>query len=208
MAQKLKDDVRLSIIKAAKEEFLEKGYKGASMRSIANKANMTVGNLYRYYKNKEDINLSIVAPTFRLIDNAIKSLNNSNVNMEPRVFNLKPNVEDVKANFDEFADNLVDIYFKNKTEFNILILHSRVSEEMINKFSEIISDMISQSFVLNNLSTEKDILCLAYANSLFSGIQTIFNNTKDDSSYLKVMIKTYLRSFLYMLDNDISKYAQ
>ena len=208
MAQKLKDDVRLAIIKAAKEEFLEKGYKGASMRSIANKANMTVGNLYRYYKNKEDINLSIVAPTFRLIDNAIKSLNNSNVNMEPRVFNLKPNVEDVKANFDEFADNLVDIYFKNKTEFNILILHSRVSEEMINKFSEIISDMISQSFVLNNLSTEKDILCLAYANSLFSGIQTIFNNTKDDSSYLKVMIKTYLRSFLYMLDNDISKYAQ
>lgn len=208
MAQKLKDDVRISIIKAAKEEFLEKGYKGASMRSIANKANMTVGNLYRYYKNKEDINLSIVAPTFRLIDNAIKSLNNSNVNMEPRVFNLKPNVEDVKANFDNFADNLVDIYFKNKTEFNILILHSRVSEEMINKFSEIISDMISQSFVLNNLSTEKDILCLAYANSLFSGIQTIFNNTKDDSSYLKVMIKTYLRSFLYMLDNDISKYAQ
>lgn len=208
MAQKLKDDVRLAIIKAAKEEFLEKGYKGASMRSIANKANMTVGNLYRYYKNKEDINLSIVAPTFRLIDNAIKSLNNSNVNMEPRVFNLKPNVEDVKANFDEFADNLVDIYFKNKTEFNILILHSRVSEEMINKFSEIISDMISQFFVLNNLSTEKDILCLAYANSLFSGIQTIFNNTKDDSSYLKVMIKTYLRSFLYMLDNDISKYAQ
>ena len=81
MAQKLKDDVRLSIIKAAKEEFLEKGYKGASMRSIANKANMTVGNLYRYYKNKEDINLSIVAPTFRLIDSAIKNLSNNNVNI-------------------------------------------------------------------------------------------------------------------------------
>ena len=208
MAQKLKDDVRLSIIKAAKEEFLEKGYKGASMRSIANKANMTVGNLYRYYKNKEDINLSIVAPTFRLIDSAIKNLSNNNVNMEPRVFNLKPNIDDIKANFDKFADNLVDIYFKNKTEFNILMLHSRVSEEMINKFCILISDMISQSFVLNNLSTEKDVLSFAYAQSMFSGLKSIFNNAKDDSSNLKVIIKTYLRSFLYMLDNDISKYAQ
>ena len=28
-------------------------YKDASMRDVASKSNMTVGNIYRYYENKE-----------------------------------------------------------------------------------------------------------------------------------------------------------
>ena len=56
MAQVLKDSLRKAILDAAKEEFLEYGFKDASMRRIAAKANMTVGNLYRYFKNKESIN--------------------------------------------------------------------------------------------------------------------------------------------------------
>ena len=110
MAQVLKDEARLAIIEAAKQEFLEKGYKGASMRSIASKAHMTVGNLYRYYKNKEDINLSIVAPTFKEIDQALKSLTSNDVSMETRMFNLKPDVNQLRNKLDDFADKLVEIY--------------------------------------------------------------------------------------------------
>lgn len=208
MAQTLKEDVRQSIIEAAKQEFLEKGYKGANMRSIAAKANMTVGNLYRYYKNKEDINLSIVAPTFKAIDTAIKALNKDNVSLEPRVFNLKPNINDVKNNYDVFATTLVDIYLSNKTEFNILMLYSRVSEEMVNKFKVMVDDMISEAFVFEDINIEKDVLVSAYAQSLFSGIRTIFKDSKAEPDNLKQLTKTYIRSFIYMLDNDISKYLK
>ncbi|MBQ2500638.1 MAG: helix-turn-helix transcriptional regulator, partial [Clostridia bacterium] len=38
-----------------KKEFLEKGIEGSSMRDIAAGSSMTVGNLYRYFKNKEEI---------------------------------------------------------------------------------------------------------------------------------------------------------
>lgn len=205
MAQTLKEDVRLSIINAAKQEFLEKGYKGASMRSIANKANMTVGNLYRYYKNKEDINLSIVAPTFRSIDSAIKVLNVYSGDGEPRVFNLKPDINDVVSNFNKFADSLVDIYFSNMTEFNILILHSRISEEMIKKFFVVINDIISEPFVFNNLTSDKEILIKAYSESLFSGMKSIFKQNVNDEIALKDLLKTYFRSFINMLNSDIKQ---
>lgn len=206
MAQTLKDDVRQAIIEAAKQEFLLKGYKGASMRSIAKKANMTVGNLYRYYKSKEDINLSIVAPTFRLIDSALKNLSNDNVSLEPRVFNIKPNISDVINNFDNFADSLVKVYTKNKSEFNILFLHSRVSEEMISKFVEVINELMSQHYVYSDISDENQLLAKAYGEALFSGLKTIFKDNNVEEIDLKRIIKTYFRTFLNMLDKDINKY--
>ena len=207
MAQVLKEDARLAIIAAAKQEFLEKGYKGASMRSIASKANMTVGNLYRYYKNKEDINLSIVAPTFKEIDSVLKSLTKNNVSMETRVFNIKPDVNELKKILDELADKLVDIYFKHKTEFNILMLHSRLSEEITDWFSNIINDMISQNYIMEASNKDKDALSKAYAESAFTGIKVLFRDADSKPNTLKSLVKTYLRSFVYMLDEDVRKFA-
>ncbi len=41
------------LLEAGKQEFLEKGFLGASMRSIAAAAGVTTGALYRYYTDKE-----------------------------------------------------------------------------------------------------------------------------------------------------------
>ena len=49
MAQVLKEAQRDKILEAAKQELLHYGYKEASMRRIAAQAEMTVGNLYRYF---------------------------------------------------------------------------------------------------------------------------------------------------------------
>jgi len=50
-----KDEIRQKIIEAAQNEFLKHGYKNASMRVIAKKAHTTLGNLYNYFGNKEEI---------------------------------------------------------------------------------------------------------------------------------------------------------
>lgn len=208
MAQILKEESRIAIIKAAKQEFLEKGYKGASMRSIAKKSHMTVGNLYRYFKNKEDINMYIVAPTFKEIDSALKKLTSNRVSMETRVYNLKPKFNELKVLLDEFANQLVDIYSAHPTEFNILMLHSRLNEEMSQWFAQIIEKLISESFVFDGINQEIQTLSMAYAKSAFAGLQVLFKDSKSDTDVLKVLVKTYLRSFVYMLDNDIRRFAQ
>ena len=41
------------LLEAGKQEFLEKGFQGASMRGIASRLSVTTGALYRYYTDKE-----------------------------------------------------------------------------------------------------------------------------------------------------------
>ncbi len=51
--QKLKPEVREKILANALIIFYKKGFENTTMRRIAAKSHMTVGNIYRYFKNKE-----------------------------------------------------------------------------------------------------------------------------------------------------------
>lgn len=56
------------INKAIYEEFIEKGYEAASVRSIANRAGMTAAGLYRHYPDKEAMFVAFVKPLVNEID--------------------------------------------------------------------------------------------------------------------------------------------
>lgn len=205
MAQRLKDESRQAIINSAKEEFLEKGYKNASMRNIAKKANMTVGNLYRYFPSKEDINRLIVGDTLNEINEIIRNITSDSVSMETRVFNIKADVNELSDVMNQLADRLVDVYQKHKIEFNILMMNSGVNKELIEWFSRAINSLIDQHFPIEGFSNEKTILSRSYAISIFAGMREIFRRTTIEKDQLKVLVKTYLNSYIVMLDSDIRK---
>lgn len=54
---------QIAILKAAVEVFAEKGYSGAATSEIAQKAGVAEGTVFRYYKTKKDLLISIVGPT-------------------------------------------------------------------------------------------------------------------------------------------------
>ena len=60
MKQDTDYEKRELLISAAKEEFLEKGYNKASLRSICAKAGVTTGALYFFFENKADLFSAIV----------------------------------------------------------------------------------------------------------------------------------------------------
>ncbi len=60
MVQVKKDVVKNKILESAKKEFLEHGYEGASLRTIAKNLGLTKGALYSYFKNKEDLFIELV----------------------------------------------------------------------------------------------------------------------------------------------------
>ena len=62
--QYLKDNVKDNIIRAALNEFSEKGYRDSSMRVIAKNANIVMGNIYRYFDNKEALFINTVGPVY------------------------------------------------------------------------------------------------------------------------------------------------
>lgn len=62
MAQVLKEEIREKILKAALQEFFEKGYQSAAMRSIGEHAKIPTGLIYSYYKNKEALFDQVLRP--------------------------------------------------------------------------------------------------------------------------------------------------
>ena len=62
---------------AAKAEFLEKGYKDASLRNIVKSVGMTTGAFYGYYKSKEELFEAIVCEHYEYILNRFIKRNRS-----------------------------------------------------------------------------------------------------------------------------------
>lgn len=53
-------ETRENLLKAAKAEFLEKGYMQASLRNICKNAGVTTGALYFFFEDKEDLFANLV----------------------------------------------------------------------------------------------------------------------------------------------------
>ena len=96
MAQVKKSEIRQSIENAAIDTFLEKGYLDTKMKNIADKANMSVGNIYIYFKNKEDLFYTVLPEYFA------DAFKNYNSNVFPTLtiafFNNEQNLEDYLPN--------------------------------------------------------------------------------------------------------------
>lgn len=56
--------VRQQILSAAKELFVQQGYKKTTIRQIVNKSGVLTGSIYYFFKNKEDIFQSLVMELF------------------------------------------------------------------------------------------------------------------------------------------------
>ena len=206
MAQILKEGLRIAIINSAKNEFLNNGYENASMRNIAKNANMTVGNLYRYFENKDAIHKEVVGETLAEIDKLIRTITANSISMETRVFNLKADTKDLMSLMNRLAESLVDIYMRHSDEFNILMMQSSLNNELSEWFSSMISSLIEQHYLLPGFEKEKRILSHCYAKSIFTGVKEIFSCSKDiEEESLINIVKTYLNSYVLMLDSDIRK---
>ncbi len=64
MAQFLKDEVRTKILRSAEQLFVSVGFKKATMAGIAKEAGMAVGNIYKYYPNKDELFAAILTDEF------------------------------------------------------------------------------------------------------------------------------------------------
>lgn len=66
--QTQKTDIRKVILVVSKKEFLEHGFKDASMRTIAKKSGVSLGNIYNYFKNKDEIFTQILSVPVSLLN--------------------------------------------------------------------------------------------------------------------------------------------
>ena len=58
----LKEEIRSRIVMAARNEFIKNGFKKTSMRTISAKSGIVLGNIYNYFKTKDDIFYAVLRP--------------------------------------------------------------------------------------------------------------------------------------------------
>ncbi|MCR5076627.1 MAG: TetR/AcrR family transcriptional regulator [Prevotella sp.] len=63
--QTQKDEIRRLILLVARDEFLANGVRHTSMKTIAAKAGVSVGNIYNYYCGKDELLKAVLAPLFK-----------------------------------------------------------------------------------------------------------------------------------------------
>lgn len=201
MPQILKDDVKERIVEAAKEEFMENSYEKTSMRNIANKSNITVGNLYRYFKNKEELNRFIVAPALKKIGDLVLDITNNKID----IFHLDQidlTTDDMREMLDSLGSGVVDIYRQHRIEVNILMMRTSVNEYLIDWFSNAIAQIISKAYKLDISNKGVILMAKGYAESIFSGFKSILRNSNVDTDTLKRLVRIYMESYVDMLDID------
>lgn len=93
---------QVKILEAAIEMFAEKGYASTSTSEIAKRAGVAEGTIFRHYKTKKDLLLSIVTPTI------FKSV---------APFLMKEFVKEVFENEYQSFDDFLRTLFKNRYEF-------------------------------------------------------------------------------------------
>jgi TetR/AcrR family transcriptional regulator, cholesterol catabolism regulator len=72
-----KGDIRKIILKIAREEFLGKNFKDASMRTIAKKSGVGLSNIYNYFTSKDEIFCEVLSGLLKAIDEVMLEHNSS-----------------------------------------------------------------------------------------------------------------------------------
>src|SRR3981189_3748103 len=74
LSESLRDNRKLRIEKAAQQLFIKQGFHATSMRTIAARAGVSLGNVDNYYRTKEQILESIIGRYQKVIDARLHDL--------------------------------------------------------------------------------------------------------------------------------------
>lgn len=106
-------NVKEKIIVAAVDLFLEKGFRGTSVRDITDKAGVSVSALHYHFSGKDNLLGEIVA-----------NLGKEHLSFAQRTLKEPKSMEDFKARLEIFIEELMDLFLKHPNETLILIKES------------------------------------------------------------------------------------
>lgn len=125
----------------ASAEFLEKGFRGASLREIVKKAGVTTGAFYGYYKSKEELFSAMVKEPADYVANRFKSL--------VEEFMQLPKEEWAKNMATYSKKGITQIYeyaFEHKDAFRLLLNASEGTE-----FGNFIHNLVEQEIEITHI---------------------------------------------------------
>ena len=114
-------ETKEKLLQSARAEFLAKGYQGASLRSICKASGVTTGALYFFFKDKDDLFTSLVAPQL----NTLKAMLTEHMRQELLVLDSGEDAAENDFRDDAYASQQVlHLLYQNYDLFLLLLTGS------------------------------------------------------------------------------------
>lgn len=177
-----KDYIRNSILESALEEFSSKGFRYATMNSIAERSKISKSNLYRYFSSKEDICHELLKIPSAEIKNTLTVLTGTEL---------------LKYSNDEIAKKMTEVLYPVLTGYRKEIMIIISTDAPLEAAS--LKIMVEQGLMKNFLAFDSKRTPKGFAETLvkmlMAGIENILINYKSDKN-MKDQIESMLRYHL------------
>ena len=120
------------IHRAAKEEFLQKGFKSASLRNIVKTAGVTTGAFYGYYDSKEDLFEALVSEQYGYIMDCFCKAQQEFADIPP-----EEQPDNLSSTSGECMHEMLLYAYEHLNEFKLILCHSEGT-----RFSKLIDEMV------------------------------------------------------------------
>jgi len=201
--QYLKDDVKHNIMQAALSEFSQHGYLNASMRQIANTAGITPGNIYRYFKNKEELFHELLHPVH---EKFLKYLMDIQKEIEE---NLSLNCLDPMHSIRMVESTILELMQHSNTEFRLMLNQSegskyeQVKRDLIDIVVHILRTVLLIKHEVETLPLETSQMAQMTATTLIEGLCLILRDYEDGPTVTRLideLLHLYTAGFHLKLD--------
>lgn len=200
--QILKDEVKQSIRQAALSEFKKHGYLKASIRQIAEAAGITPGNIYRYFKSKDDLFDELIQPIQEQLAEVLRV-------SKQEVDNTRcTEISDHLLILRKIDASLMLLFKESSTELMILLNLSEGSrfatakQDLITLVHQIIAEVFTAELAPSGsaLSRKDELSARMVATTMVEGICLILNEHEDGDT-----IKMLVDELLYLYCTGISE---
>lgn len=156
MAQVQKDNIRRIILESARGEFLQKGFKNTSMRTISRLSGITLSNIYNYFRDKDEIFRAVLTPLLDAFELLFTEHNNDEY-LSKEFFSMGSHQKKV-------IDEFMVIPTNYRTELKILLFNSAGSS--LENFRDTFADRY----------TEESLRYLKVMKERYPNIKTDFSD--------------------------------
>ena len=199
-----------AVLACAKKEFLEKGYKDASLRVIAQAAGTSTGSIYTRFKDKAGLFDAIVGPAadqfkdmFVEIQENFHSLDDSTQEAEMGEYTSRHQMEMLEYIYDHFDEFRLLLDCSDGTRFSGFVDELvDIEVEYTYKYMEVIncesvkSGVVTEDFI--------HIIVTAYFNGMFEVVR--HNMSRDDArKYIRLLNRYHMQGFSTVFNPEISE---
>lgn len=190
--QVLKDEIKKAIDSAAIHEFYRLGYIDTSIRGVAKRAGISVGNLYHYYKSKDELFYDLLAPVVSEIVSIIS---------ENELDEYSGKVSELQFHMEIQIGRITGVILKRRMEISILLYGSKGTkyENVKDIFIKSLFEHIKEHIDLNQIKFPEEMAWIM-AVSIVEGYLEIVRKYYDHPMFMEFLNMYFKLHFKGWLD--------